>query len=119
MIAVENLVNQKQIPGNFFAPNTYVQGDMELGTIKSRQGTRLVALPNTLLRALPKGLESELGPAAQVVLRQCGYAWGKQFHQRFAAEVSEYYGKPLADMGMPEFLQCLKQCWQTYGWGFN
>ncbi|WP_299416449.1 V4R domain-containing protein [Acaryochloris sp. IP29b_bin.148] len=117
MIAVEELTSQKHIPGNFFAPNVYVQGDTELGLIENREGARLIALPETLLSALYSGLEHEVGPAADLVLQQCGYYWGRNFYRRFASEVSEYYGKSLAEMEMVEFLQLLKACWKTYGWG--
>lgn len=117
MIAVEELVNQKHIPGNFFAPDVYVQGDMELGLIENREGARLIALPETLLSSLYAGLENEVGPAANLVLRQCGHWWGKNFYRRFVSEVSEYYGKPLAEMTMVVFLQSFKECWKTYGWG--
>lgn len=117
MIAVEDLMSRKQIPGNFFAPDVYVQGDTELGLIENREGSRLLALPKTLLSALYSGLEHEVGPAADLVLKQCGRWWGKNFYRRFASEVSEYYGKSLAEMEMVEFLQSLKECWKTYGWG--
>lgn len=117
MIAVEELIGQKPIPGNFFAPETYVQGDTELGLIENREGSRLIALPDTLLNALYIGLENEVGPAADLVLQQCGRWWGKNFYRRFATEVSEYYGKSLAEMEMVEFLQAFKECWKTYGWG--
>lgn len=117
MIAVEELMNQKHIPGNYFAPNVYVQGDMELGLIENREGSRLIALPETLLSALYSGLEHEVGPAANLVLQQCGHWWGRNFYRRFASEVSEYYEKSLAEMEMVEFLQSLKECWKTYGWG--
>ncbi|BDM83338.1 V4R domain-containing protein [Acaryochloris marina] len=117
MIAVEELIGQNHIPGNFFAPEVYVQGDTELGLIENREGSRLIALPDTLLKSLYSSLEHEVGPAADLVLLQCGRWWGKNFYRRFASEVSDYYGKPLAEMEMVEFLQSFKECWKTYGWG--
>ncbi|MGR3278944.1 V4R domain-containing protein [Acaryochloris marina NIES-2412] len=117
MIAVEELIGQNHIPGNFFAPEVYVQGDTELGLIENREGSRLIALPDTLLKSLYSSLEHEVGPAADLVLKQCGRWWGKNFYRRFASEVSDYYGKTLAEMEMVEFLQSFKECWKTYGWG--
>lgn len=116
MLAAEKLINQ-HIPGNYFAPEHYVQGDTELGLIENREGARLIALPETFLNALNQSLEHEVGPAADVVLKQCGRWWGKNFYRRFTSEVSQYYGKTLAEMEMVEFLQSLKECWKTYGWG--
>ena len=117
MIAVADLLKDRPLPGNYFAPDAYVQGDFELGLIENRQGARLLALPEPLLQAIYAGLEQEIGQAAGLVLFNCGSWWGKNFYRRFGEEVSEYYGKPLAQMEMVEFLQCLKQCWKTYGWG--
>ncbi|MEO0375924.1 MAG: V4R domain-containing protein [Cyanobacteria bacterium P01_A01_bin.17] len=117
MIAVAELLNKDRLPGNYFAPDAYVQGDFELGLLENRQGNRLIALPDTLLQALYSSLREEVGPSAGLVMFQCGHWWGKYFYRRFAEELSTYYDKPLAEMEMVEFLQCLKQCWKTYGWG--
>ncbi len=117
MIAVAELLNKDRLPGNYFASEAYVQGDFELGLLENRHGNRLVALPDTLLQALYSSLEDEVGSAAGLVMFQCGHWWGKYFYRRFSEEVSTYYKKPLAEMEMVEFLQCLKQCWKTYGWG--
>jgi uncharacterized protein len=69
------------------------------------------------LNVLYSGLEYELGGATEFVLFQCGYQWGKAFYRRFATEVSDYYGQPLAQMSTLEFVQAFQQCWKTCGWG--
>lgn len=117
MIDVAQLVENKPLPGNYFAPDAYVQGDVELGLIENRSGARLLALPEVLVEALYAGLEEEVGPGAGVVLFSCGRWWGKSFYRRFVEEVSEYYHKPMAQMEMIEFLACFKECWKTHGWG--
>ncbi|BCX11497.1 MAG: hypothetical protein KatS3mg067_0435 [Thermosynechococcus sp.] len=117
MISVADLVKDAAIPGNYYAADAYVQGDFETGLIENRKGARLIALPDILLQAIYAGLHQEVGQASGVVLFNCGRWWGKNFYRRFVAEVSEYYGRPLAEMEMVEFLQCLKECWKTHGWG--
>ena len=117
MIAVADLLKGQRLPGNYFAPDAYIKGDFESGLLENRRGDRLLALPETLIQAIYAGLEQETGPAAGSVLFNCGRWWGKNFYARFVEEVSDYYGKPLAEMEMVEFLQCLKQCWKTHGWG--
>ncbi|MGF1604641.1 MAG: V4R domain-containing protein [Thermosynechococcaceae cyanobacterium] len=117
MIAVAELLKKERLPGNYFAPKAYIQSDYELGLIENRQGNRLIALPDTLLAALYSSLEEEVGSSAGLVMFQCGRWWGKYFYRRFTEEVSTHYDKPLAEMEMVEFLQCIKQCWKTYGWG--
>lgn len=117
MINVADLLKDKHFPGNYFAADAYVKGDFESGLLENRRGDRLLALPETLVQAIYAGLEEEIGQASSAVLFNCGRWWGKNFYVRFVEEVSEYYGKALAEMEMVEFLQCLKQCWKTHGWG--
>lgn len=117
MISVADLVKEKTLKGNYFAPSSYVQGDFELGLLETRLGSRLIALPEVLLQGIYAGLEEEIGQATGIVLFNCGRWWGKSFYRRFIQEVSEYYEMPLAKMEMAQFLSCLKQCWKTHGWG--
>ncbi|MGD1918880.1 MAG: V4R domain-containing protein [Pleurocapsa sp.] len=117
MIEVSKLVEDKSLLGNYFASSAYVQGDFEFGLIENRQGSRLIALPEVLLQAINVSLKEEVGSAAGIVLFNCGRWWGKSFYRRFNEELSEYYGKPIAQMEMVELLQSLKQCWKTHGWG--
>ncbi|GAB4324882.1 MAG: hypothetical protein Kow0091_31960 [Geminocystis sp.] len=117
MISVVDLVREKPLKGNYFAPSAYVQGDFELGLLETRLGSRLIALPEVFLQGVYEGLNEELGQASGLVLYNCGKWWGKSFYRRFLQEVSEYYETPLAQMEMVEFLSCLKQCWKTHGWG--
>ena len=117
MINVADLITESTLPGNYFAPDAYVNGDFESGLIENRQGGRLLALPDTLLKSLYSGLTSEVGSAAGVVLYNCGSKWGKNFFRRFSEEVSAYYRKPVTEMEMIELIQCLKQCWKAHGWG--
>ncbi|MEB3828916.1 V4R domain-containing protein [Phormidium sp. CCY1219] len=117
MISISNLVKDKHLPGNYFAYDVYVRGDLELGLLENRRGDRLLAVPETLIDAIYAGLEEETGSAARLVLFNCGKWWGKNFYVRFCEEINEYYGKPIAEMEMVEFLQCLQQLWKTNGWG--
>jgi len=117
MISIASLLEKKPLKGNYFAPDAYLQGDFELGLLETRQGSRLIALPEVLLQGIYDGLEQEIGQASGIVLYNCGRWWGKSFYRRFIEEVSEYYETPLAQMEMIEFVSCLKQCWKTHGWG--
>ncbi|GAC1460935.1 MAG: hypothetical protein NVS2B14_05150 [Chamaesiphon sp.] len=117
MIDVATLLKDKRLPGNYFAPNAYIKGDFESGLIENRRGDRLLALPDILIQSIYAGLEKETGQGSGAVLFNCGRWWGKNFYARFVEEVSEYYGKSVAEMEMVEFLGCLKQCWKIHGWG--
>lgn len=117
MIEINNLLIKPQLPGNYFAYDAYVKGDLELGLLENRLGGRLLGLPSTLLEAIYTGLEQETGQATRLVLFNCGRWWGKNFYVRFCEEISEYYDKTVAQMEMIRFIQCLQQCWKTHGWG--
>lgn len=117
MISVADLLSNPRIPGNYYTHSVYVQGDLEMGLLESRRGDRLLALPETLIQAIYAGLDKETGQASRLVLLNCGRWWGKNFYNRFQDELADYYGTALTDMTTADFLQCLKQCWTTYGWG--
>lgn len=117
MIDVTQLVRDRPLKGNYFAPDAYVRGEFEFGLIENRSGSRLLALPDTLLKALFSSLDRELGQGTGIALFSCGRWWGEAFFRRFADEVGEYYGMPITQMEMIQFLQSLKECWKTHGWG--
>lgn len=117
MISVADLLISDRLPANYYANDVYIRSDLEMGLLESRRGDRLLALPQTLLQAIYSGLNKETGQASKLVLFNCGRWWGKNFYNRFRDELADYYGTPLCDMVMADFLQSLKQCWMTYGWG--
>lgn len=117
MIAVADLLTNNRVPGNYFATDSYVRSELELGILESRRGDRLLALPETLIQGIYGGLLKETGQASRMVLYNCGGWWGKAFYTRFREEIMDYYGTPLAEMRFVDFLVCLKQWWRTCGWG--
>ena len=47
------------IPSNYFSPRFYVKSDPATGLLSTRQGDRLVAIPDFLLLSIHRALESE------------------------------------------------------------
>lgn len=117
MIDVAELLENPKKEGNLFASDVYINGETELGLIENRFGSRVFALPERLLQAIDTTLEYEVGGAKSVIKDQYGRWWGKTFYRRFQNEVKAYYGRSLDEMSMIDFIQCLKQCWISYGWG--
>jgi len=117
MISVADLLTKNRLPGHYYTSQSYIQGDLEMGLLENRRGDRLLAIPSPLIEAIYSGLLKETGQATSLVLYNCGRWWGKNFYNRFRDEVSDYYETPLVDMSMAEFLQCLRHCWATCGWG--
>ena len=117
MISVADLLINNRIPGNFYASDVYVRGDLEVGLLENRHGDRLLAVPETLIQAIYAGLDRETGQASRLVLFNCGRWWGKSFYTRFSEQIASYYSLPLAHMPMVEFMQALRECWIAHGWG--
>ncbi len=117
MISVSDLIKENRIPSNFFDYNAYVKGDLEIGLLENRRGDRLLAVPDTLISSLYAGLAKETGQASRLVLFNCGKWWGKNFYTRFTESLEEYYAQTLAEMDMITFIQSIKECWKTHGWG--
>lgn len=117
MISVADLIKENRVPSNFFDYNAYVKGDLEIGLLENRRGDRLIAVPDTLISSLYAGLAKETGQASKLVLFNCGKWWGKNFYTRFTESLEEYYSQSLAEMDMITFIQSLKECWLTHGWG--
>jgi predicted hydrocarbon binding protein len=117
MFSVADLLNDNRLTANYFASEVYVHGITEMGLLENRRGDRLLALPETLIKAIYAGLEQETGQASMLVLLNCGRWWGKNFYSRFCEELLDYHERPVADLSMAEFVQALQQCWRTHGWG--
>ncbi|MBD2177750.1 4-vinyl reductase [Pseudanabaena sp. FACHB-1998] len=117
MISVADLVKENRIPANFFDYTAYIKGDLEIGLLENRRGDRLLAIPDTLISSLYTGLTKETGQASRLVLFNCGKWWGKNFYTRFTESLEEYYSQSLSEMDMITFIQSLKECWKTHGWG--
>lgn len=115
--AVADLLARQRLSADYFTSEVYVHGILELGLLENRRGDRLIALPETLIKAIYAGLEQETGQASMLVLGNCGRRWGKNFYARFCEELADYHGRPIAELSMAEFIQALGQCWSTHGWG--
>ena len=117
MVLVADLLADNNLTANYFASDVYVHGTLELGLLENRRGDRLLALPDTLIRAIYSGLDNETGQAAMLVLHNCGRWWGKNFYTRFCEELTDYHNRSILSLSMAEFMQALQQCWVTHGWG--
>lgn len=117
MVLVADLLADTNLTANYFSNDVYVHGTLELGLLENRRGDRLLAIPDTLIRAIYAGLDKETGQASMLVLYNCGRWWGKNFYTRFCEELTDYHNRAVSSLSMAEFMQALQQCWVTHGWG--
>lgn len=105
------------VPGNYFAPRTYIKSQPETGLLETRQGNRLLAIPEVLLRSIHKALREETGEATPFALYTFGFWWGGAFYDRLRDEIEQYYQRAIPQMNALEFLVMMRQIWETHGFG--
>src|SRR5262245_33567396 len=104
-----------RLRGDYFAADA--RTDLAAGVARDRAGTRVLALPEELLRALDQTLTAECGPAAERVLKAAGRAWGQSYAERLERELNEYFGEPLAAAPVARFQAVLCSALGRLGWG--
>ena len=110
-------MTSSRIPANYFAPRAYVKSDPATGLLSTRQGNRLLAIPETLLRSIHQALRAETGQAAPLALYTFGFWWGGSFYDRIRNEVESYYNTTIPQMNAVEFLVMMRQVWAVHGFG--
>jgi uncharacterized protein len=105
------------IPANCFNPKGYVKSNPATGLLSARHGNRLIAVPEILLRSIPKTLRAEAGEASYLALYTFGYNWGESFCDRVMQDMVKYYGQPALKTLAPEFFVNVQEAWAVHGLG--
>ncbi len=105
------------IPSNYFSPRFYVKSDPATGLLSTRQGDRLVAIPEVLLRSIHRALYSEAGQAGALALYTFGFGWGGSFFDHIRHEIETYQGKSVMQSNAVEFFATMRQLWIVHGMG--
>lgn len=110
-------MRKESVPSNYFNPRAYVKANPATGLLATRQGKRLIAVPEILINSIHSTLQSEAGEAASIAFYTFGVSWGKTFFERTRKEMEVYYGTTIAQMNAPEFFANLQQIWGVHGLG--
>ena len=105
------------IPTNYFAQRSYLKSNPDTGLLSSRQGNRLIAIPDLLLRSIHRSLRSETGEATPLALYTCGFWWGAAFYDRMTKELETYYQMPIDEINALEFLVTMREMRAVNGLG--
>jgi uncharacterized protein len=105
------------IPANCFNPKGYVKSHPASGLLSSRHGDRLIAVPEILLRSIPKTLREEAGEASYLALYTFGDNWGKTFCDRVMQDLVKYYRQPILETIAAEFFVNVQEAWAVHGLG--
>jgi uncharacterized protein len=110
-------MRRETIPGNYFNPRAYVKSDSASGLLSTRQGKRLIAIPEFLIQSIHQTLVSEAGDAASMAFYTFGLSWGKSFYERVKKEIEIYYETSISQMNAAEFFATVQQLWGVHGLG--
>jgi len=102
---------------NPYLPEEYFSHNLASGVIRAPTGTRMLIVPEQLLRGIHEALQEETGAAAGVVLYRCGRWWGRRFAQRYLAELRHFYQLDAAELSLGVFVVLLRRAWGMLGWG--
>jgi uncharacterized protein len=105
------------IPANCFSPKSYVKSHPNSGLLATRCGDRLIAVPELLLRSIPKVLRVEAGEASYLALYTFGDNWGKKFYDRMMQDMVKYYHQPILETIATEFFVNVQAAWSVHGLG--
>jgi hypothetical protein len=105
------------VPGNCFNQKGYVKSHPASGLLSTRHGDRLIAVPELLLRSIPKTLRAEAGEASYLALYTFGENWGKTFCSRVLQDIAKYYRQPILSTIAAEFFVNVQEAWAVHGLG--
>ncbi len=105
------------IPTNCFNHKSYVKSNPASGLLATRHGDRLIAIPEVLLRSIPRVLRVEAGEASYLALYTFGDNWGKTFSRRIMQDMVKYYRQPILETIASEFFVNIQSAWAVHGLG--
>jgi uncharacterized protein len=105
------------IPANCFNPKGYVKSHPASGLLSTRHGDRLISIPETLLRSIPRTLRAEAGEASYLALYTFGENWGKTFCDRVLQDMVKYYHQPISETIASNFFVNVQEAWAVHGLG--
>ena len=112
-----SLESSISIPANCFTPKGYIKSHPASGLLSTRYGDRLIAVPEILLRSIPKTLRAEAGEASYLALYTFGNNWGKTFCNRVMQDLVKYHRQPILDTIAAEFFVNVQEAWAVHGLG--
>jgi uncharacterized protein len=105
------------IPANCFNPKSYVKSHPASGLLSTRHGDRLIAIPELLLRSIPRILKVEAGEASYLALYTFGENWGRSLCDRVLQDLDTFYRQPIVDTIAAEFFVNMQSAWAVHGLG--
>ncbi|MDX1978067.1 MAG: hypothetical protein SFT94_10375 [Pseudanabaenaceae cyanobacterium bins.68] len=110
-------LRREPIPANYFNQRSYIKSNPATGLLATRQGKRLIAIPDLLIQSIHQTLLAEAGDAASMAFYTFGYSWGKSFYERVRKETEVYYEQAIGQLPAAEYFAIVRQLWAVHGLG--
>lgn len=110
-------MRRESIPANYFNQRSYIKSNPATGLLSTRQGKRLIAIPELLIQSIYHTLSAEAGDAASMAFYTFGYSWGKSFYERVRKETEVYYEQAISQLPGGEYFAIVRQLWAVHGLG--
>ncbi len=118
MATAKTIPNKQDLPPvPYFYRSTYLYGDFEHGTIVTENDTRLVMLPEELIKGLHQAIEYETGRAWNIVAYSCGRQWGKRLLRTMQDEWRNYHSMQFDHSEYFIFESWIAEYFSFLGWG--
>ena len=105
-----------QVLEAMFGPGAYGY-DMKEGTVISATDNRVLYLSADLVRGIYQALEYETGEAWKLILKNCGYIWGKRISVSLGKELRVVIRDGLEDLSVHDYLNLIESYFASHGWG--
>ncbi len=110
----QSLVNQ--VFQRLFGDEGY-HFDLIGGTIENQAGTRIIYISTDIIRGIYEALYTEAGDAWKVVLKSCGYLWGKRVATSLDKELQALINQRLDNLTVKEYIDLIEYYFAMHGWG--
>jgi len=97
--------------------NQDYQFDLIEGTITDRNNTRIIYISSDIVRGIYEALYFEAGEAWKIILKSCGYIWGKRVSDYLDNELKTTSGQGLHMLTVKSYIDLLEKYVATHGWG--
>lgn len=91
--------------------------DLQIGTCFNQGGTRIVYLSSDIIRGIYNALEYEAGDAWRVILKNCGYIWGRRVAANLDREMQLLFKTQQVELGVAEYVKFIETYFREHGWG--
>jgi len=91
--------------------------DLTEGTVVNTAGVRLVYLSSDFIKGIYEALYFEAGEAWHLILKNCGYLWGKRVFDTLQKELEFATQLSLGQLSVVDYLKLIESYFARYGWG--